>query len=210
MSEVLLSESERLSFILPDGSQRIVSRGTSLHTVAESIGSSVARNAVYAEIDGSAVDLDETVQQGGQLNIITLFDEEALMPVRHSCLLLLALVVKQLYPTVRLVGGQMMDNGFHYDFASDVPFTTDDLSLIEERMAQLIAENPPLLKEQVTQHQAKDYFLRAGEDFKSLQVDDLSVNNTLKICHIQDHVDIIEGPVVPDTRFLKYFRLLRV
>ncbi|EOC1343894.1 threonine--tRNA ligase [Cronobacter dublinensis] len=210
MSEVLLSESERISFILPDGSLRTVSKGTTLYTVTDSIGSSVAKNAVYAEIDGSAMDLDETVQQGGQLNIITLFDEEALMPVRRSCLLLLALAVKQLYPTVRLVGGLTTDNGFHYDFASDVPFTTDDLSLIEERMGQLIAENPPLLKEQVTQHQAKEYFLRAGEDFKSLQVEDLPVNNTLRICHIQDSVDIIDGPVVPDTRFLKYFRLLKV
>ena len=210
MSEVFLSECEGISFILPDGSHRIVSKGTSLHTVAESISSSVAKNAVYAEIDGRPADLDETVQDGGHLNIITLFDEEALIPVRRSCLMLLAAAVKQLYPSVRLVGGQQTENGFHYDFAASTPFTMDDLTRIEAQMVRLIAENPVLLKEKVTKLQAKEYFLKSGEDFKCLKVDDIKLNDSLKICQIQGCMDIIDGPVVPDTRFLKYFRLLKV
>ncbi len=210
MSDVLLPESESISFILPNGSQRLIRKGTLLHTVAESIGRSVTKHAVYAEIDGRAVDMSEKVQQGGQLKFITLLDEEALNPIRRSCLLLLASSVKELYPSVRLVRGQMIDNGFYYDFASDVPFTTDDLSRIEERMAQLVVQNPSIQTEQVTQNQAKEYFERAGEDFKSSQLESLPDNELLKVCHILNCVDMVDGPVVPDTRFLKNFKLLNV
>ncbi|WP_227641406.1 TGS domain-containing protein, partial [Klebsiella pneumoniae] len=70
MSEALITESEPLTFTLPDGSLKLVRKGTTLQNVAESIDSSVAKNAVYAEIDGQYIDLIEAVQKSGTLNII--------------------------------------------------------------------------------------------------------------------------------------------
>ncbi|WP_310591369.1 TGS domain-containing protein, partial [Klebsiella pneumoniae] len=52
MSEAPITESEPLTFTLPDGSLKHVRKGATLQNVAESIGSSVAKSAVYAEIDG--------------------------------------------------------------------------------------------------------------------------------------------------------------
>ncbi|WP_159192783.1 TGS domain-containing protein, partial [Klebsiella pneumoniae] len=63
MSEALITESEPLTFTLPDGSLKLVRKGTTLQNVAESIDSSVAKNAVYAEIDGQYIDLIEAVQK---------------------------------------------------------------------------------------------------------------------------------------------------
>lgn len=105
MSEALITESEPLTFTLPDGSLKLVRKGTTLQNVAESIGSFVAKNAVYAEIDGQYIDLIEAVQKSGTLNIITLFDEEALDPIRRGCLLLLAASVNQLFPSARGLKG---------------------------------------------------------------------------------------------------------
>lgn len=210
MSEILLAESEMISFTLPDGSQRMVKKGTPLHTIAASIGRSVARNAVFAEINGNAVDIDEVPQEGGELNIITLFDDEALTPIRRSTLLLLALSVKQLYPTARLVEGKTTESGFFYDFASEIPFTTDDLSLIEKRMAHLVANPPLVMKETVTRNQASEIFQSSGELYKFLQVKELDENSDVRLCHFQEITDAIEGPLASDTRFLKHFKLLNV
>ncbi|STU66652.1 threonyl-tRNA synthetase [Klebsiella pneumoniae subsp. ozaenae] len=112
MSEAPITESEPLTFTLPDGSLKLVRKGTTLQNVAESIGSSVAKNAVYAEIDGQYIDLIEAVQKSGMLNIITLFDEEALDPIRRGCLLLLAASVNQLFPSARGVEGHLTEEGF--------------------------------------------------------------------------------------------------
>nr|QTX14850.1 Threonyl-tRNA synthetase [Klebsiella pneumoniae] len=43
MSEALITESEPLTFTLPDGSLKLVRKGTTLQNVAESIDSSVAK-----------------------------------------------------------------------------------------------------------------------------------------------------------------------
>ncbi|URI22243.1 TGS domain-containing protein [Klebsiella pneumoniae] len=45
MSEAPITESEPLTFTLPDGSLKHVRKGATLQNVAESIGSSVAKNA---------------------------------------------------------------------------------------------------------------------------------------------------------------------
>lgn len=86
MSEALITESEPLTFTLPDGSLKLVRKGTTLQNVAESIDSSVAKNAVYAEIDGQYIDLIEAVQKSGTLNIITLLTKKRWTRARWNSL----------------------------------------------------------------------------------------------------------------------------
>ncbi|MEQ4816432.1 threonine--tRNA ligase [Klebsiella pneumoniae] len=210
MSEALITESEPLTFTLPDGSLKLVRKGTTLQNVAESIGSSVAKNAVYAEIDGQNIDLIEAVQKSGTLNIITLFDEEALDPIRRGCLLLLAASVNQLFPSARGVEGHLTEEGFYYDFATDKPLTSSDLLKIEQHMTKLIADNPPVFKEQVTRAQAVDCFERQGEKFKSMRLMEIPADELVTLCHLKQFTDGFNGPLIPDLRFLKNMKLLNV
>nr|EKZ9758036.1 threonine--tRNA ligase [Klebsiella aerogenes] len=210
MSEAPITESEPLTFTLPDGSLKHVRKGATLQNVAESIGSSVAKSAVYAEIDGKCVDLLEKAKNSGKLNIITVFDEEALGPIRRGCLLLLAASVKQLFPSARMVEGQLTKEGFYYDFAVDKPFTRDDLGMIEQHMTSLIAENPPIIKEQVTRAQAIDCFEQRGEKFKSTELMEILADKSVTLCHLRQFTDGFNGPLVPDLRFLKNMKLLNV
>ncbi|HBZ3701847.1 TPA: TGS domain-containing protein, partial [Klebsiella pneumoniae] len=203
MSEAPITESEPLTFTLPDGSLKHVRKGATLQNVAESIGSSVSKSAVYAEIDGKCVDLLEKAKNSGKLNIITVFDEEALGPIRRGCLLLLAASVKQLFPSARMVEGQLTKEGFYYDFAVDKPFTRDDLGMIEQHMTSLIAENPPIIKEQVTRAQAIDCFEQRGEKFKSTELMEILADKSVTLCHLRQFTDGFNGPLVPDLRFLK-------
>ena len=210
MSEVLTTESESLTFTLPDGSLKLVRKGSSLQSVAETIGTYVAKNAVYAELDGNDVDLNESAQKGGMLNIITLFDEDALEPLRRGCLFLLAAAVKQLFPSAKVVEGQLTEYGFYYDFSVDTPFTRDDLVRIEQYAAKLIAENPPVFKTQVTQAQAVERFKQQGETFKITQVMALPADEPVTLCHLKPFTDCFDGPLVPNVRFLKHMKLLNV
>ncbi|HHG6583779.1 TPA: TGS domain-containing protein [Klebsiella pneumoniae] len=210
MSEAPITESEPLTFTLPDGSLKHVRKGATLQNVAESIGSSVSKSAVYAEIDGKCVDLLEKAKNSGKLNIITVFDEEALGPIRRGCLLLLAASVKQLFPSARMVEGQLTKEGFYYDFAVDKPFTRDDLGMIEQHMTSLIAENPPIIKEQVTRAQAIDCFEQRGEKFKSTELMEILADKSVTLCHLRQFTDGFNGPLVPDLRFLKNMKLLNV
>ena len=210
MSELLSPETQPVTYTLPDGSQIQSRRGTMLQTVAKFISTSVAKNAVYAELNGVPVDIIERPNAGGRLNIITLFDEEALAPVRRSCLLLLGHVVKELFPDASLVQANATDTGFYYDIAAEAPFTADDIALIENRMRQLINSDTHLFRTTVGRSTATDYFQQANESYKCDLLDDLKSDETVMLGHFNTFADTVDGPLVPDTRFLKHFSLLHV
>ena len=64
-----------------------------------------------------------------------------LYTLRHSASHILAQAVKRLYPEARLAIGPAIENGFYYDFDSDVAFTPDHLEKIEAEMKKIVKEN---------------------------------------------------------------------
>jgi threonyl-tRNA synthetase len=210
MSNQLLSNTQLITFTLPDGSQIESHTGATLQAVTEFISMSVAKNAVYAELNDLPVDLNSSPNRGGRLNIITLFDEEALAPVRRSCLLLLGQVVKELFPSTSLVQAKVTDTGFYYDIAAEAPFTADDVVLIENRMRQIISTDTHLFRTTVGRDAATHYFQQVNEPYKCAQLEDLKPDDTVMLGHFNAFADTVDGPLVPETRFLKHFSLLHV
>ncbi|MCB0983667.1 MAG: TGS domain-containing protein, partial [Ilumatobacter sp.] len=56
---------------LPDGSQRTLPEGATATTLAESIGSRLAKAAVAAVVDGDEVDLNVPLHDGSTVAIVT-------------------------------------------------------------------------------------------------------------------------------------------
>lgn len=199
-----------VSIELPDGSIRNMTAGTTAEEIANTLGMSVSRSAIAAEIEGERVDLCTPILAPVHLNIITQFDEEALEIIRHSCAHVLGQAVKQLFPRAKMVIGPTIDNGFYYDIASDKTFTTDDLVKIEKRMHQLISKNTPVIKEWVTRKEALARFAALGEDYKIRLLDELPDVEKVTLYHHEEYTDMCRGPHVPNSRFLKHFKLLKV
>ncbi|MEZ6094397.1 MAG: TGS domain-containing protein [Pirellulaceae bacterium] len=72
---------------LPDGSTKEFDSATTVLDVAKSIGSRLAKDAAWGEIDGQPVALDYQLPAGQEvpLKIITLKSADALATMRHSC-----------------------------------------------------------------------------------------------------------------------------
>lgn len=210
MSEILELKSNLIAIELPDGSLRNVPVGTTVQEVANTLGSSVSKSAIAAELGGLRVDLSTPITSPALLNIITQFDEEALEIIRHSCAHLLGQAVKQLFPHAKMVIGPTIANGFYYDIASEKPFTTDDLLSIEKRMHKLISKNTPVIKEWVSKKEAIACFTSRAEDYKLRLLADMTEVENVALYHHDEYIDMCRGPHVPNTRFLKHFKLMKV
>ncbi len=199
-----------ISIQLPDGSRREFAAPVTVGEVAAAIGPGLAKMTVAGKVDGRLVDASDVIDRDATLQIITPKDEEGIEIIRHSCAHLVGHAVKQLYPGARMVIGPVIEEGFYYDIAYERPFTPDDLAAIEARMRELIARDYDVVKRMTPRQEVIEVFRSRGEDYKLRLVDDLPDETAMGLYYHQEYVDMCRGPHVPNTRFLKAFKLTRV
>ncbi len=152
---------------LPDGSQRDYPSVVSGFDVANSISTSLAKAAVAWVVNGVAADLSTKITQDSQVKILTVKDAEGLDIMRHTLTAqVLARAIKILYPSAKLAIGPTIENGFYYDVDFEAPLVPEDLSIIEEKMRQILRENLPVTREMWSRQSAIDYFAEKGEHYK--------------------------------------------
>src|SRR5699024_7382872 len=93
---------------------------------------------------------------------------------------------------------------------SEKPFTPEDMTAIEKRMAELIKQNYDVIKKMTPRDEAIKIFEERGEDYKLKLIADMPEEKELGLYHHQEYVDMCRGPHVPNTRFLKVFKLMKM
>ncbi|MGY2224174.1 threonine--tRNA ligase [Pseudomonas gingeri] len=195
---------------LPDGSQREYDQPLSVFEVAASIGLGLAKAAVAGRVDGNLVDCATLIERDARVSIVTGRDDEGLEILRHSCAHLLAMAVKQLYPSAQVTIGPVIEDGFFYDFAYERPFTPKDLELIEARMHALAATNHSIRRRTLPRAEAIEYFEALGEHYKAGLIRAIPEGETLSLYRQGDFEDLCRGPHVPSTGILQAFKLTKV
>ena len=199
-----------IAITLPDGSRREFENPVSVMDVAASIGAGLAKATVAGEVDGKLVDASDRIDHDAKLRIITPKDPEGVEIIRHSCAHLVGHAVKQLYPTAKMVIGPVIDEGFYYDIWYERPFTPDDMAAIEKRMVELIDKDYDVIKKVTPRAEVIDVFASRGEDYKLRLVEDMPEEKSMGLYYHEEYVDMCRGPHVPNTRFLKAFKLTRI
>jgi threonyl-tRNA synthetase len=195
---------------LPDGSQRTYSEPVTTAKVAADIGAGLAKAAIAGKVDGKLVDLCDPIEQDAAVQIITAKDSEGLEIIRHSFAHLMGHAIKQLYPTAKMVIGPVIEDGFYYDIAYERPFTPEDLEAIEARMRELIAKDYDVIKRMTPRADVIETFKARGEDYKLRLVEDMPDEKAMGLYHHEEYIDMCRGPHVPNTRFLRSFKLTKL
>lgn len=199
-----------IAITLPDGSRREFDHPVSVMEVAASIGAGLAKATVAGEVDGKLVDASDRIDRDAKLRIITPKDPEGVEIIRHSCAHLVGHAVKQLYPSAKMVIGPVIEEGFYYDIWYERPFTPEDLAAIEARMVELIDKDYDVIKKVTPRDEVIAVFASRGEDYKLRLVEDMPDEQAMGLYYHEEYVDMCRGPHVPNTRFLKAFKLTRI
>ena len=195
---------------LPNGDQKEFDHAVSVMEVATSIGPGLAKNTVAGKVDGRLVDASDLITTDASLQIITPKDDEGVEIIRHSCAHLVGHAVKQLFPEAKMVIGPVIEEGFYYDIFSEKPFTLDDFAAIEARMKKLIDEDYDVIKKMTPRAEVIKLFTERGEDYKLRLIDDMPDETQMGLYYHQEYVDMCRGPHVPNTKFLKSFKLTKM
>ena len=166
---------------LPDGSSREFDHAVTVMDVARSIGSGLAKATLAGRVNDVLVDAGTLIDQDATLQIITAKDEDGVEVIRHSTAHLLAQAVKQLFPDAQVTIGPVIENGFYYDFAYQRPFTPDDLTAIETKMQQLVAEDYAISRSVLTRDAAVKFFRDQGEKYKAEIIESIPADQDLSL-----------------------------
>ena len=209
---------------LPDGSQRTLPEGATATTLAESIGSRLAKAAVAAVVDGDEVDLNVPLHNGSTVAIVTNNSEEGRHVLRHSTAHVMAQAVTQLFPGAKFSIGPAIADGFYYDF--ELPggrtFSETDLDAIEARMREIIKADQPFVRDEVPAAKALEIFSDQPYKCEIIQrvssgaadgedAGEVGSGETISVYrNTPEFVDLCRGPHVPSTSKLGHFKLMKV
>jgi len=199
-----------VAITLPNGDIKQFDGQTSVMEVAQSIGAGLAKATVAGRVNGKLVDACDPISEDATVQIITPKDEEGVEIIRHSTAHLLGHAVKQLYPEVKMVIGPVIEEGFYYDIYSERPFTPEDMEKIEARMTQLINQDYDVIKKMTPRDEVIKVFQDRGETYKLRLIEDMPNETQMGLYYHQEYVDMCRGPHVPNTRFLKAFKLTKM
>lgn len=199
-----------VAITLPDGSVKQFDGATSVMQVAESIGPGLAKATVAGRVNGQLVDACDPITTDASVEIVTPKDDEGVDIIRHSCAHLLGHAVKQLYPEVKMVIGPVIEDGFYYDIYSETPFTPEHMQAIEKRMVELINQDYDVIKKMTPRAEVIKIFEARGEDYKLKLINDMPGEDAFGLYYHQEYIDMCRGPHVPNTRFLKAFKLTKM
>jgi threonyl-tRNA synthetase len=195
---------------LPDGSIREFDRAISVLDIALSIGSGLAKATLAGRVNNILVDASTLIEEDASLQIITAKDLDGIDIIRHSTAHLLAQAVKQLFPDAQVTIGPVIENGFFYDFAYKRPFTTEDLSVIEAKMQQLVSEDIVISRSVLSRDDAVTFFKDQGEAYKAEIIESIPADQDLSLYQQGGFTDLCRGPHVPSTGKLNAFKLMKI
>jgi threonyl-tRNA synthetase len=152
--------------ILPDGSKRELSDGSTVLDLARQIGPGLAKAAVAGKVDGRVVDLSHKLTGEHTVSILTEKDPEALLVLRHSTAHVMAEAIQRVWPDALLAYGPALETGFYYDIALQTPISSNDFEKIEAEMKKIVAEDRPFTRYELDASEGMDRLVAEGNKYK--------------------------------------------
>jgi len=195
----------------PDGSVKNFSKKVNSFEIAQHISTSLAKVAIASKINDDLWDLEREIEENSTIEIITKKNSEALDLIRHDCAHVMAEAVLEIFPETQVTIGPTIENGFYYDFFRKKPFTTNDLTLIEKRMHEIVDRDEKIQREVWLRSNAKQFYEDKNEPFKIELIDAIPENENVTFYRQGDFIDLCRGPHLTSTGKIGHsFKLMSV
>lgn len=195
-----------VNITFPDKTKKIFENNPTGFDVAKSISEGFARNCVAMEIDAEPADLSSKIQHDANVRFITTNDSEALHILRHTAAHVMAQAILRLYKDAKLTIGPAIENGFYYDIDME-SISEEDFSKIEGEMKKIVKARYPIKRRVVSKSEAQ--VLYKDEPYKLEMISELN-GQEISFYDQGEFTDLCRGPHLPDTGFVKAFKLTKV
>ncbi|MEH6361213.1 MAG: threonine--tRNA ligase [Amylibacter sp.] len=184
-----------ITLTLPDGNQRKYPAGIIGLEVAKDISTSLGKKAISCSVNGEHRDLSRAIDTDASFAIHTMQDNaQALELIRHDCAHIMARAVQEIWPDVKVTIGPVIDNGWYYDFDRKEPFSSEDLTIIEKKMREIINKRDLVRTETWDRARAIKFYEDNDEPYKVELIGMIPEGEDLRMYWHGDWQDLCRGP----------------
>ncbi len=121
--------------------------------------------------------------------------------LKHSSSHVLAAAVLEMFPEAKFGMGPATEEGFFYDFELPRTLIPEDLSLLEEKMKEIINKNYPFEKGSLSVSKAREDFGKLSQNYKLEIIKDLEKEGEKEVTIYKSgsFVDVCSGPHLDST-----------
>ena len=197
-----------IKITLPDGSVKEFAAGISPVDVAVSISEGFARNVISASFDGTIIETTTPLTTDGNLVLYTWNDEGGKKAFWHSTSHVMAQVLQEMYPGIKLTLGPAITNGFYYDVDfEDQKITEADFKKIEDRILEISREKHEFKLRSVSKAEALEMY--KDNVYKTELISNLE-DGTITFCDHSTFTDLCRGGHIPNTGIIKAIKIMSI
>ena len=197
-----------IKITLPDGSVKEFVAGISPVDVAVSISEGFARNVISASFDGTIIETTTPLTTDGNLVLYTWNDEGGKKAFWHSTSHVMAQVLQEMYPGIKLTLGPAITNGFYYDVDfEDQKITEADFKKIEDRILEISREKHEFKLRSVSKAEALEMY--KDNVYKTELISNLE-DGTITFCDHSTFTDLCRGGHIPNTGIIKAIKIMSI
>ena len=167
----------------------------------------IDRSVIAAEVNGKLCELTHPITEDADVRLLTFTDEGGKHVFRHSASHVLAQAVKRLYPEVKLTIGPAIENGFYYDFDSEISFTPEILKTLEDEMKKIVRENLKIERFELPRKEAIAFMQERNEPYKVQLIEELPEDAVISFYRQGEFTDLCAGPHLFSTGAIKAIKL---
>ena len=178
-----------------------------VYDAAKEAFGNVERSIIAASVNGETVALNYEIGADADVQLLTFADKEGAHVFRHTASHILAQAVKRLYPETKLTIGPAIEDGFYYDFDSDIAFTPEILKALEGEMKKIVKENLKIERFELPREEAIAFMTEKNEPYKVQLIEELPEGETISFYRQGEFTDLCAGPHLFATGAVKAFKL---
>ncbi len=197
-----------IKITLPDGSVKEFEKEITPMDVAKSISEGLARNVISAAFNGTTIETSTQLATDGSLVLFTWNDKDGKKAFWHSTSHVMAQVLEELFPGIKLTLGPAIENGFYYDVDfGDQKITDSDFKAIEDRVLEISREKYEFKMRAVSKAEALEVY--KGNEYKTELISNLE-DGTITFCEHATFTDLCRGGHIPNTGIIKAMKIMSV
>ena len=200
-----------IKITFPDGSVREFEAGVTGLQIAESISARLAQDVLACSVNDEIVELNRPINEDASIRLHKWDDAEAKHAFWHTSAHLLAEALQELYPNIQFGIGPAIESGFYYDVdpGEGVTIKEGDLEKIEKKMAELVAKNESVVRNEISKDEVLKMFSERGETYKCELISELE-DGTITTYTQGAFTDLCRGPHLLSTAPIKAIKLTSV